>query len=100
MKNLNFANNDELSVEETSTVVNVYGSNFKATFTKRRGTLTSYIYDDIQMINKTLQFNVFRLPTDNDVCLSNNKCFCKLIDNDASGYRDIHRVFGAQLRYL
>ena len=66
MKDLTFANNDALTVEETDTVVDVSGANFKATFTKNKGTLTGYSLDGVQMMSKALQLNAFRLPTDND----------------------------------
>ena len=68
MKNLSFAGAEALAVEETSTVVNVTGANFKATFTKSKGTLTGYTYGGKQMVStgKGLFFNAFRLPTDND----------------------------------
>ena len=66
MKKLDFTNAEPLSVEETSTAVNVSGTNFKATFTKSKGTLTGYTYNGTQMLSKALQLNAFRLPTDND----------------------------------
>jgi len=66
MKDLTFANNNALTVEETDAVVDVSGANFKATFTKNKGTLTGYSLDGVQMISKALQLNAFRLPTDND----------------------------------
>ena len=68
MKSLNFSSAETLAVEETTTAVNVTGSNFKATFTKSKGTLTGYTYDGKQMIStsKGLFLNAFRLPTDND----------------------------------
>ena len=66
MKKLDFTNAEALTVEETSTAVNVSGTNFKATFTKSKGTLTGYTYNGTQMMSKALQLNAFRLPTDND----------------------------------
>ena len=66
MKNLTFANYDALTVEETDAVVDVSGANFKATFTKKKGTLTGYTLDGVQVMSKALQLNAFRLPTDND----------------------------------
>ncbi len=47
MKNLNFANADAMTVEETNTDVNVCGANFKATFSKSKGTLTGYTLDGV-----------------------------------------------------
>lgn len=66
MKDLTFANNNALTIEETDAVVDVSGANFKATFTKNKGTLTGYSLDGVQMMSKALQLNAFRLPTDND----------------------------------
>ena len=66
MKDIALANAEALTVEETNTVVNVSGANFKATFTKSKGTLTGYTYDGVSMMSKALQLNAFRLPTDND----------------------------------
>ena len=66
MKDLSFANAEALTVEETTTLVNVSGANFKATFTKSKGTLTGYTLDGVQMMSKALQLSAFRLPTDND----------------------------------
>ena len=66
MKNLAFADNETLTVKETSTTVTVSGSNFEATFNKNKGTLSGYTYDGVQMMSKMLQLNAFRLPTDND----------------------------------
>ena len=68
MKDLTFANAETLTVDDGSTAVTVTGANFKATFSKSKGTLTAYTYDNKQMIGtgKGLLLNAFRLPTDND----------------------------------
>ncbi len=66
MKDLSFASAEALTVDETNTAVIVSGTNFKATFTKNKGTLTGYTYDGVSMMSKALQLNAFRLPTDND----------------------------------
>ena len=57
---------EALTVEEGAAIVTVSNSLFKATFNKTSGTLTGYTYDGVQMINKPLALNAFRLPTDND----------------------------------
>jgi beta-galactosidase len=66
MKDLTFAGADALTVDDGSAVVTVSGTHFQAKFTKRKGSLTSYTLDGVQMVSKPLQLNVFRLPTDND----------------------------------
>ena len=66
MKNLDFASAEALTVEETSSAVNVSGSNFTVSFNKNKGTLSGYTLDGVKMMSKMLQLNAFRLPTDND----------------------------------
>ena len=66
MKDLSLADAEALTVNETSTAVNVSGKNFTATFTKSKGTLTGYTCDGVSMMSKPLQLSAFRLPTDND----------------------------------
>ena len=66
MKDLTFATADALTIEETSTAVKVSGANFTASFSKSKGTLSSYKFDGVSMIRKALLLNAFRLPTDND----------------------------------
>lgn len=55
-----------LTVDDGSTVINVTGANFKATFNKSQGTLSGYTLDGQQLVSKPLLLNAFRLPTDND----------------------------------
>ena len=57
---------EPLNVEESTTAITVTGQHFKATFSKKQGTLSSYTYDGVQLLSKPLLLNVFRLPTDND----------------------------------
>ena len=66
MKNLDFASAEALTVEETSSAVNVSGANFTVSFNKNKGTLSAYTLDGVKMMSKMLQLNAFRLPTDND----------------------------------
>ena len=66
MKDLTFANDEALTVSETTSAVKVSGTNFEATFTKGKGTLTGYTYDGVSMLSKGLYLSAFRLPTDND----------------------------------
>jgi beta-galactosidase len=55
-----------LTVDDGANIITVSGNRFKATFSKSQGTLSSYTYDDVLLMNKALLLNVFRLPTDND----------------------------------
>jgi len=66
MKDLTFAIADALTVEETSSTVKVSGTNFTASFSKSKGTLSGYKLDGVSIIRKALLLNAFRLPTDND----------------------------------
>ena len=66
MKDLTFANEEALTLDETSTAVTITGAHFKATFTKSKGTLTGYTLDGVTMLSKPLYLSAFRLPTDND----------------------------------
>ena len=61
-----WADFEDLTVEEKSTEIVVSTSKFQAVFNKNSGTLSRYTYNNIQMVNKPLRLNVFRLPTDND----------------------------------
>ena len=56
----------KVDVEESSQSITVSSPCFKAVFNKAQGTLVQYIYNNVEMVNKPLQLNVFRLPTDND----------------------------------
>jgi beta-galactosidase len=66
MKDLTFATSEALVVDDASSVITVSGTNFVATFSKSKGTLSGYTFDGVQMMTKALQLNAFRLPTDND----------------------------------
>ncbi len=57
---------ENITVEDATSTLTLSNAKFKAVFNKNSGVLTSYTYDDVQLINKPLRLNVFRLPTDND----------------------------------
>ena len=59
-------NSEALTVADNSTSVIVSNAHFKAVFSKSQGTLSSYTYNNVQLVSKPLLLNVFRLPTDND----------------------------------
>ena len=52
-------------VENADTYV-VNGENFVATFSKKEGTLSAYILNNVPMISKGIELNLFRAPIDND----------------------------------
>ena len=51
---------------ETSDAYLVKGLQFEATFSKQEGTISAYTLNEVPMISKGLELNVFRAPTDND----------------------------------
>ena len=57
---------EDLEVTDNTSSVTISNAQFKAVFSKSQGTLSSYTYHDVQLVNKPLLLNVFRLPTDND----------------------------------
>ena len=57
---------DPLVVEDGTSTITVSNAHFQASFSKTQGTLGSYSYEGVSLINKPLLLNVFRLPTDND----------------------------------
>lgn len=56
----------KMTVENTSTGINVRGDSFVAEFSNSNGQLVSYTVNDKQQISSALKFNAFRAPTDND----------------------------------
>ena len=54
-------------VEDATSRLTLSNSKFEAVFSKETGTLNSYSYNGVKMIDKPIKLNTFRLPTDNDV---------------------------------
>jgi len=52
--------------EETDTEVIISGAFFKYTFNKLLGTFTSLVYGDKERLEKPMEYNIWRAPTDND----------------------------------
>lgn len=59
-----------LSFTENGDEIKISGNTFEALFSKKEGTLVSYISNDRQLISSPLALNLFRLPTENDVAQS------------------------------
>ena len=55
-----------IELVETSDTYLVKGLQFEATFSKQEGTISAYTLNEVPMISKGLELNVFRAPTDND----------------------------------
>lgn len=59
-------NLSSLKVAENETVLSITGNNFKITFDKDFGRITSYQFYDEELLNNGPQINFWRAPTDND----------------------------------
>lgn len=55
-----------ISLAETKDAYLVNGKNFRATFSKKEGTMSAYTLNEVPLISKGLELNLFRAPTDND----------------------------------
>ena len=57
---------EEITVNETTSLLTLSNAKFTAVFSKTAGYLNTYTYDGVQLITRPLKLSVFRLPTDND----------------------------------
>ena len=55
-----------MSVSEDETTIDISGQHFHYTFDKRKGLFQSMEYDGRSLIEKAMELNVWRAPTDND----------------------------------
>lgn len=55
-----------IQLVETNDAYLVKGDRFEATFSKKEGTISAYTIDEVPLISKGLELNVFRASTDND----------------------------------
>ncbi len=69
-KPLFIAEDGDIAVRETAEGFVVEGDHFKATFSKADGTLSSYLLNEVQLLSKGPELNLFRTPTDNDKAIS------------------------------
>ena len=69
-KPLFIAEKGDIELNETSESFIVKGDKFIATFSKKEGTLSSYLLNGVELISKGLELNLFRTPTDNDKQIS------------------------------
>ena len=60
-------NVEVLSVEESDDAIVVRGGDFCVTFSRRTGTIGSWLAGGVELIEAGPQLNVWRAPTDNDV---------------------------------
>lgn len=57
---------EEIIVEDATSRLTLSNSKFEVVFSKITGTLNSYSYNEVKLIEKPIKLNTFRLPTDND----------------------------------
>lgn len=60
------ASSEDFTLQETADKLTVAGKNFSAEFSKTQGTLSRYVLNGKELVNRPLKLNVFRLPTEND----------------------------------
>ncbi|MCJ7554389.1 MAG: NPCBM/NEW2 domain-containing protein [Ignavibacteriaceae bacterium] len=60
------ATKDNLSLHEDDKSLSINGPDFEIIFSKESGTISSYLFQDINLIEKGPLPNVWRAPTDND----------------------------------
>ncbi len=58
---------DEITVEETNTSIIVTGRQFTYCLDKRTGLFSSLEYDGVHQIDRPMEMNIWRAPTDNDM---------------------------------
>jgi beta-galactosidase len=61
-----------LDYEEDSRQIVITGKNFTYCINKRSGLFNSMEFDQVELIEKPLEFNAFRAPTDNDCSVKND----------------------------
>ncbi|MGN0466837.1 MAG: glycoside hydrolase family 2 TIM barrel-domain containing protein [Lachnospiraceae bacterium] len=59
--------NKEVYVEENDVFVFVWGSQFKYVLDKRTGLFTKLEYDGMEQLERPMEVNIWRAPTDNDM---------------------------------
>ncbi|MFX1480019.1 MAG: glycoside hydrolase family 2 TIM barrel-domain containing protein, partial [Promethearchaeota archaeon] len=57
----------DVDMEESDKDILIVGSNFKVTISKSTGVIESYIFNNLDLIAKSLVPNFWRAPTDNDL---------------------------------
>ena len=57
----------ELEIAEHAREIVIYGENFRYSFDKRKGTLATMVYDNNNILEKPIEYNLWRAPIDNDM---------------------------------
>ncbi|WMJ89700.1 glycoside hydrolase family 2 TIM barrel-domain containing protein [Anaerocolumna sp. MB42-C2] len=56
----------DIQIEEDERAVTLTGSNFRYVYNKLTGTFDSLVHNQVSYLEKPMEFNIFRAPTDND----------------------------------
>lgn len=81
-----------LSVTETDCSLTVIGSNFVYTFDKRSGAFTSLRFCDQELLERPMNFNIWRAPTDNDCNIKLEWYRARYDEAVSRAYRTSHAV--------
>ncbi|MCF0241073.1 MAG: hypothetical protein HUK25_00455, partial [Treponema sp.] len=65
-------NKSKISVVENDTSITIKGDKFSYVFSKRKACFESMIFGGKKILDKPLEYNAFRAPTDNDCTVKNN----------------------------
>lgn len=60
------ASKQQIDVKENERFIEILGDNFTYCFDKRKGLFDKMEFNDIRLLEKPMEFNAFRAPTDND----------------------------------
>lgn len=63
---------NQISFTEDNRLINIQGSNFEYAIDKRTGLFCDMKYNGTKLIEKAMEFNAFRAPTDNDCNVKND----------------------------
>lgn len=90
---LDYSEQNILCVKENDKNVFVVGQNFKYTYNKNTGVFDQMVYNNELIVSKSMNYNIWRAPTDND------KIMCEKWK--ACGYdRTISRVYSTSVSQL
>ncbi len=63
----NDGKNEKIDIEDNEKILVIKGSNFSYTFNKHTGMFTEMLYEGKQYLDKPMEVNIWRAPTDNDM---------------------------------
>lgn len=75
-----------LSFQEESRFIQIKGTDFSYEFDKRLGQFASFVYQNQELLNKPMEYNIWRAPTDNDRNI-------RLLWEQAGYHREVVKVY-------